>query len=117
MYVGVLFLYFFERSNTKITNYEKALSISPKRYSVVVKRDIDEIYVNMYNPEWIMCWDGNMDIQPCLDFFGIITYITDYYMKDDSGTLTFIKEVLDKAPDAPLKTKLCMVKNTFLTHR
>jgi hypothetical protein len=38
-------------------------------------------------------------------------------MKDDSGTLKFIKEALDKAPDASLKTKLCLVKNTFLTHR
>ena len=31
----------------KIENYEEALSISPKRYSVVVKRDIDEINVNL----------------------------------------------------------------------
>ena len=106
-----------EKSEDKLRNYEKALSISPKRYSVVVKRDIDEIYVNLYNPEWIICWDGNIDIQPCLDYFGVITYITDYYMKDDSGTLKFIKEVLDKDPGATIKTKLNLVKNTFLTHR
>ena len=106
-----------ESIDERINEYEKALSITPKRYSVVAKRDIDEIKVNFYNPEWILCWDGNMDIQPCLDFFGIITYITDYYMKDDSGTLKFIKEVLDKAGDAPIKTKLSLVKQTFLTHR
>ena len=106
-----------EKSSDKLRNYEKALSIAPKRYSVVVKRDIDEIYVNLYNPEWIICWDGNIDIQPCLDYFGVITYITDYYMKDDSGTLKFIKEVLDKDPGATIKTKLNLVKNTFLTHR
>ena len=100
-----------------IEKYEDALSISPKRYSVVVKRDIDEINVNLYNPEWIICWNGNMDIQPCLDFFGIITYITDYYMKDDSGTLKFIQEVLNRSGDAPYKDKLNLVKNTFLTHR
>lgn len=58
-----------------------------------------------------------MDIQPCLDFFGVITYITDYYMKDDSGTLKFTKEVLEESANAPLKDKLCIVKNTFLTHR
>ena len=86
-------------------------------YSVVLKRDIDEINVNNYNPEWIICWDGNIDIQPCLDFFGVITYITDYYMKDDSGTLQFIKDVLDKSSNASLKEKLNIVKNTFLTHR
>ena len=58
-----------------------------------------------------------MDIQPCLDYFGVITYITDYYMKDDSGTLKLIQDVLDKASDEPIKKKLCLVKNTFLTHR
>ena len=106
-----------EDDNDMIKNYEEALSIAPKRYSVVLKRDIDEINVNNYNPEWIMCWDGNIDIQPCLDFFGVITYITDYYMKDDSGTLTFIKDVLDKSNNASMKEKLNLVKNTFLTHR
>ena len=94
----------------RIENYEDALSIAPKRYSVVVKRDINEIRVNLYNPEWIKCWNGNMDIQPCLDYFGIITYITDYYMKDDSGTLKLIQKVLEKASDEPIKKKLSLVK-------
>ena len=101
----------------RIQNYEEALSIALKRYSVVVKRDINEIRVNLYNPEWIKCWNGNMDIQPCLDYFGIITYITDYYMKDDSGTLKLIQKVLEKASDEPIKKKMSLVKNTFLTHR
>ena len=57
----------------RIKNYEKALGISDKRYAVVIKRDIDETRVNLYNPEWIKCWNNNMDIQPCLDYFGIIT--------------------------------------------
>ena len=98
----------------RIKNYEDALSIAPKRYSVVVKRDINEIRVNLYNPEWIKCWNGNMDIQPCLDYFGIITYITDYYMKDDSGTLKLIQKVLEKASDEPIKKKMSLVKTHFL---
>ena len=28
------------------------------------------------NTEWLKAWDGNMDLQICLDFFAIITYIT-----------------------------------------
>ena len=43
--------------------------------------------INNYNPEWIKAWNGNMDIQLCLDFFAIATYITDYYTKDETGTL------------------------------
>ena len=42
-----------------------------------------------------------MDIQPCLDYFGVITYVTDYFMKDDSGTLKFINEVLENSQSEP----------------
>ena len=59
-----------------IEQYEKALSISSKGYTVWLKRDVDEININGYNPEWIKCWNGNMDIQPCFDYFGIITSVS-----------------------------------------
>ena len=64
-----------------------------------------------------MCWNGNMDIQPCLDYFGVITYVTDYYMKDDTGTLKFIDKALKESSSESYKRKLELVKNTFLTHR
>ena len=51
-------------------------------YTVIVKRDVDEIFTNTYNPEWIKAWDANSDIQFCGDYFGVITYVTDYFMKD-----------------------------------
>ena len=80
------------------------------------KRDISEIYVNTYNKEWLTAWDGNIDIQPCFEYFGVITYITDYFTKDDSGTLKYIKEAL-KASRDDLKEKLRLVVHQFLTHR
>ena len=105
----------FEEQNK---NYEDALSYSFKKgFSVNVKRDIDEIYTNTYNPVWIQAWDANIDIQICLDFFAVITYITDYYMKDDSGLMKEMQDALDKDEGGDLKSKLNLVKNTFLTHR
>ena len=51
------------------------------------------------------------------DYFGIITYVTDYYMKDDSGTLKLIEKVLKNATNESYKKQLQLVKNIFLTHR
>ena len=82
-----------------------------------LERDIDEILINNYNPEWIKAWNGNMDIQPCFDYFGIITYVTDYYMKDESGTVGVMKEVLQNSQDESLRKKMQLVKNAFLTSR
>ena len=39
--------------------------------------------------------DGNMDIQIVLDYFAVITYLTDYYAKDDTGTMEIIKAALE----------------------
>ena len=57
--------------------YIEALSTSKSGYSVVLKRDLDEIYINPYNIEWLRAWNGNMDIHVVLDFFAVITYVTD----------------------------------------
>ena len=57
-----------------------AIKIARKHGStVLLQRDLDDIYVNNYNPEWAEAWNANHDIQPALDYFAVITYITDYW--------------------------------------
>ena len=100
-----------------IETYENALQVSSCGYKFIHKRDINEIYVNNYSREWILSWNANMDLQLCLDYYAIITYISDYYSKDDSGTMEFIKNALQNAENECLRNKLSIVINTFLTHR
>ena len=106
-----------ETDDLKIEAYEIALGVSSHGYRIVHKRDVDELYVNNFNPEWILNWNANIDIQLCLDFFAVVTYISDYYGKDDSGTMKFIKDALKEAGNESLKTKLSLVVHQFLTHR
>ena len=93
------------------------MKISTGGYKVVHRRDIVEIFVNNYNREWIKSWNSNMNIQITLNHFGIITYITDYMLKDDTGTMEFIKKAIKDTDNLKLKDRLKAVKNTFLTHR
>ena len=58
---------------------------------MLLKRDIDETRVNNYNSEWAIPWDANPDIQPVLDFFAVITYVTDYLAKSDEGITQYLK--------------------------
>ena len=106
-----------EGDKNAIEIYEEALGVSKSGYKIVHKRDIDECYVNNYNAEWILSWNANMDLQLCLDYYAVITYISDYYSKDDSGTMGHIKEALKKAQNDSLQNKLSLVIHTFLTHR
>ena len=90
---------------------------SRKGINVILARDIDELNVNNYNPEWLEAWDGNIDIQPCSDFFAVITYITEYFTKDESGTSSFLAEASKQIKALPIKDQKRCIKNVFLTHR
>ena len=71
--------------------YIESLRWQRSGYSVHLKRDLDEIYINSYNPEWILAWNGNIDNQPVFDFFEVITYVTEYFTKDESGTAKILE--------------------------
>ena len=106
-----------DSNNSIIDVYEEALGVSQTGYKMIHKRDINEIFVNNYNTEWIINWNANMDLQLCLDFYAVITYISDYYSKDDSGAMGHIREALRQAGNESLQAKLSLVIHTFLTHR
>ena len=108
---------FPEADKSIIQIYEESLGVSQTGYKVIHRRDINEIYVNNYSTEWIINWNANMDLQLCLDFYAVITYISDYYSKDDSGTMRHIREALRQAGNESLQAKLSLVIHTFLTHR
>ena len=97
--------------------YYMALQHSPKGYVVIQKRDLDEIMVNSYNKEWMECWDGNMDLTFCFDFFGIITYMTEYFVKDETKTMEAIKAVLKSNPTDDTKEKMKVIANAFMVSR
>ena len=59
--------------------YIDAVKMNSGGYSIILTRDIDEVFFNSYNPEWTLAWNENTDIQLCLNFFTVITYIRILY--------------------------------------
>ena len=105
------------KSEADIASYEEALTFSINGYAVIIERDLSEIYVNSYNVEWARAWNGNTDLQVCLDYFAVITYITEYYTKDDSGVMRKIIEMLKNSDCSSLQERMILVMNTFITAR
>ena len=97
--------------------YYEALGVSKKGKIIILKRTVQEMWVNNYNPEWILAWNGNMDIQLCLDFFAICTYITDYYTKDETGTMTHLIKAVKECHGKGQKETMRALANEFSTHR
>ena len=97
--------------------YYAALRTSKRGVVVVLKRDLDEINIEPYNPEWIKSWNGNISFRVCGDFFGVITYVTEYYMKDETNTMDAIMEVLKNNPDKSTRERMKAIADAFLKRR
>ena len=61
--------------------YEQAIEYSNVGYAIIYARDIDEVWVNSFNPEITRAWNGNTDFQIVLDYYAIITYISNISRK------------------------------------
>ena len=99
--------------------YHYALSVCRHGTKVVLKRNLQDIFVNNFNPDWMIAWDGNMDIQPCLDYFSVITYMTDYVCKAETKTTQILKDVkkAKKKENASSRDLMYALAQAYLTSR
>ena len=68
-------LNFEEKERQLIVKYHEVLRNSVKGFTVNLKRDTNEIYINNFNHEWLACWNANLDISIVFDFFAILVYV------------------------------------------
>ena len=64
-----------EKDIQLIVEYHKILMYSVKGFTVNLKRDTDECFINNFNHEFLFNWNANMDVSCVFDFFAILTYV------------------------------------------
>ena len=53
-----------------------------------------------------------------MDYFAVITYVTDYWDKPDKGIMPYLREAAENLKSEPDQQKRCQqMANTFLTYR
>ena len=99
--------------------YHYALSVISHGTKVVLKRELQDIFVNNYNVHWMWNWDGNMDIQPIFDYFACITYMTDYVCKPEKNISDILKDVSKSKKKEMVSTRDLMwaLAQAYLTGR
>ena len=103
--------------NIKSEQYEKALKRSERGKQVVLKRKPSECRINNYNKRCLKVYQANMDIQFCLDAYAIVTYVCDYWSKDETGMTEFLKQALKEAKSLGNKEILSHLKRTYMSKR
>ncbi|XP_033847315.1 uncharacterized protein LOC117393232 [Periophthalmus magnuspinnatus] len=77
--------------------WEKALKCVEKRMQIVLQRDVNEIWINPYNPLLLKCWNANMDIQYVVDVYACIVYIISYMSKSEREMGLLLKQTHQEA--------------------
>ena len=62
-------------------------------------------------------WQANLDLQFCLDQYSVVTYITDYVSKDDSGMTEVLKTALKESVGTNDFDKLNYLKRQYFKSR
>ena len=82
---NMTFVEFLKKLDLSEQKYIKALRLSIKHSTLLLKRSPSEIRINCYNPHLLKAWQANMDIQFVLDPYACAVYILSYITKGQRG--------------------------------
>ena len=96
--------------------YIKALRLSIKHSTLLLKRSPSEIRINCYNPHLLKAWQANMDIQFVLDPYACAVYILSYITKGQRGMSKLLRKASEEAKEGNknIVSKVRHIGNKFL---
>lgn len=108
---------FLDDSDCSYENYLNVIRASIRRPTVFLKRSLDELWTNSFNP-WVageLC--SNMDMQFILEEFACAAYIVEYVNKSNRGISNLHRELIklqEQYPDQDYKFLLKKVGMNLL---
>jgi hypothetical protein len=99
--------------------YHFALTIITYGTKVILQRELKDIFVNNYNPGWMVVWNGNLDIQAITDYFSCIVYMADYVCKPEKNIMNILKDVnkAKKKERASQRDTMWALAHAYMTSR
>ena len=111
--INMSFDKFYENIKCSKEDYDEAISTTETGKVIILERRVREIWVNTYNPNWLKCWNANMDIQIAHDPYAVMTYITEYVGKDESGMTKTLQDVLRRTKHLNKHQQMIELKKAY----
>ena len=110
------FVEFLEKLDLTEQQYIKAIRLSLKHSTLLLKRSPSEIRINCYNPHLLKAWRANMDIQFVLDPYACAVYILSYITKGQRGMSKLLRKACEEAKEGNknIVSKVRHIGNKFL---
>ena len=113
---NMTFVEFLKKLDLSEQKYIKALRLSIKHSTLLLKRSPSEIRINCYNPHLLKAWQANMDIQFVLDPYACAVYILSYITKGQRGMSKSLRKASEEAKEGNknIVSKVRHIGNKFL---
>ena len=112
----ITFVEFLEKLDLTEQQYIKAIRLTLKHSTLLLKRSPSEIRINCYNPHLLKAWRANMDIQFVLDPYSCAVYILSYITKGQRGMSKLLRKACEEAKEGNknIVDKVRHIGNKFL---
>ncbi|XP_030832522.1 uncharacterized protein LOC115920595 [Strongylocentrotus purpuratus] len=108
----------FEKLGITQNQFENAHNELASQQSIIIKREIQDVWVNQFNPSLLRSWNANMDLQFVTNVFACVAYIVSYMSKAEreigmllSHTLSEMKEGNENAKESMKKLGQVYMQN------
>ena len=93
------FVEFLKKLDLSEQQYIKAIRLSLKHSTLLLKRSPSKIRINGYNSHLLKAWQGNMDIQFVVDPDACAVYILTYITKGQRGMSKLLRKACEEAKE------------------
>ena len=113
---NITFVEFLDKLALSEQQYIKAIRLSLKHSTLLLKRSPTEIRINCYNPHLLRAWEANMDIQFVLDPYACAVYILSHITKGQRGMSKLLRKACEEAKEGNtnIVNKVRHIGNKFL---
>ncbi|XP_073681626.1 uncharacterized protein [Garra rufa] len=73
----------FKHLGINQASFEVAYNSFSQNTQIVLKREVNEVWVNQYSKPLLKCWNANLDIQYVVDAYACVVYIIAYISKSE----------------------------------
>ena len=100
-----------------LDHYTKALQMSMKGTTLILKCNIQDTFINGVNIDILNLWGGNMDLQMVINDVVMVMYVCSYMMKGEKAMGETLKRVGKECRDDDIQTQMKKIKKEFLGKR
>ena len=91
-----------------------ALKISQKEPNGILKRKIQDVFINACNLEVLYLWGGSTDLQYVLNKIAAVMYVCSYMTKGEKAMGETLKRVAKECCNDDIHTQMNKIKKEFL---